>query len=296
VSGKISLDHRFTDDFMAYVAYNRGFKSGLFNVVSIFAPLDPPVKPETLDAVSIGEKAEFLDHRLRINAEAFYYKFKNIQVQSVVNGTSHASNAAKATLKGLEIDVTAVPAEHLTLTGSIGVEEGKFDEFPDGAYVVYDPVHGGNCALSPTNTCGLVPGGPGAPPGYTGTSWSLAGNKTPNTPPFSASLSAKYDIPTSVGPFDVNVAWNHTGNYYFSPDNGQGQIGPSQPSFDKQKLLDIINASIGWTSENGHMGVRLWGKNISDVHYLAFGIETSDLTSWSAAPPRTFGITLSSHF
>jgi iron complex outermembrane receptor protein len=168
-----------------------------------------------------------LDHRLRINAEAFYYKFKNIQVQSVVNGTSHASNAAKATLEGLEID-----------------------EFPDGAYVVYDPVHGGNCALSPTNSCGLVPGGPGAPPGYNGTTWSLAGNKTPNTPPFSASLSVKYDIPTRIGPFDMNLAWNHTGNYYFSPDNGQGQIAPSQPSF-KQKLLDIINASIGWTSESG---------------------------------------------
>ncbi|MET0164367.1 MAG: TonB-dependent receptor, partial [Vicinamibacterales bacterium] len=30
---RVSLDHQFTDDVMAYVAYNRGFKSGMFNAV-----------------------------------------------------------------------------------------------------------------------------------------------------------------------------------------------------------------------------------------------------------------------
>ena len=128
-SGKVSLDYRFTNDIMGYLAYNRGFKSGVFNVVSIFAPQDPPVKPEKLDAYTIGEKAEFLDHRLRVNTEAYYYKFTNIQEQVVMQDTSHAVNAAKATMEGLELEVTALPAVRWSVTGSIGLEKAYFNDY-----------------------------------------------------------------------------------------------------------------------------------------------------------------------
>jgi len=300
-SGKISLDYHFTDDVMGYVAYNRGFKSGLFNVVSLFTPVGPPVKPETLDAFSIGEKAEFLDHRVRLNTEAFYYDYSNIQVQAVINGSSFTTNAAKATMKGIEFDATVIPVQHLTLTGSIGIEEGHYGDFPNGYYLVYNAVNGGNCvfpaATSAGPNCGLKAGGPGFPPHYnaaTGT-WNLSGNKVPNLPPFSASLTAKYDIPTAMGDFDLNLAWNHTGNYYFNADNGQGQVAPSSPANNKQPILDLLNGSLSWTSKNDMYSASLWGKNITNVQYLSFGIETGFLTSWSVAPPRTFGITLGLH-
>jgi hypothetical protein len=50
--------------------YSRSFKSGLFNpVVLPGAPIDKAVDPETLDAYTVGLKSEYLQHRLRVNAE-----------------------------------------------------------------------------------------------------------------------------------------------------------------------------------------------------------------------------------
>ncbi len=296
-SGKLSLEYRFTDDFMGYIAYNRGFKSGLFNTVSILSPLDPPVKPEILNAYTIGEKGEFWDHRLRINSEAFLYKFQDIQEQVIVQNSSHAVNAAAATMYGFELDVTAVPITHLTVTAAFGVEKGYFTNYPNGAYNVYNPVTGGNpCVLSATNSCGLVPGGPGAPPNYNGTTWNLAGNKTPNTPPFSSSLQGTYDIPTSFGVIDLNAIYNHIDGYFFNPDNGQGQIPPSSPQNNKQPISNLLNASVGWTAPNDHLMVRAWGKNLTGQHYYAFAVEDGNLTQYTPAPPLTFGINFTERF
>jgi iron complex outermembrane receptor protein len=302
-SGRFDIRYQFTDDLAAYVAYNRGFKSGVFNVVSILAQLDPPVKPEYIDAYTIGEKAEFLNHRLRVNTEAYLYKFKDIQEQVIVNNTSHAVNAARATLKGAELEVTGLPVPHLSITGSASVESAYFTDYPDGVFFVYDAVHGGNCTVGATNSCGVVPGGPGAPPGFSGKgtaanpyTWNLAGNHLPNAPPYAFSISAKYDLPTSSGNWDYNVAVNHIGGYYFEPDNGQGQIAPSRASNDRQPLTNLVNASVGWTSLDGTLAVRLWGMNLAQRQYYAFNDTEGNATQYSAAPPRTYGITFTEHF
>jgi iron complex outermembrane recepter protein len=74
---RLVLDHQFTPDIMAYAGYNRGFKSGLFNAVVLpGAPIDEPIDPETLDAYTVGIKSEYLDGRLRVNIEAFYYDYR----------------------------------------------------------------------------------------------------------------------------------------------------------------------------------------------------------------------------
>src|SRR5262249_26204484 len=74
---RLVLDHSLAPDMMAYVGYSRGFKSGLFNpVVLPGAPIDAAVNPETLDAYTVGLKSEYLQHRLRVNIEGFYYNYK----------------------------------------------------------------------------------------------------------------------------------------------------------------------------------------------------------------------------
>ena len=112
-SGRLSLDHEFLPDLMGYISYNRGFKSGTFNaVVTPGSTIGPPVQPETLDDYSFGEKAEFFDHRLRVNSEAFWYAYKNIQVTRIVAGGTALSNAARATIKGLDVDAASLREVH----------------------------------------------------------------------------------------------------------------------------------------------------------------------------------------
>jgi iron complex outermembrane recepter protein len=277
LSGRASIDHQFTDDIMGYISYNRGFKSGTFNTIVIplpaaFSPSIPPaVRPETLDDYSIGEKAEFFDHRLRLNTEAFYYTYRNIQINEILAGVSYLSNAAAATIKGVDVNATIVPVDGLTLTAGVELLDGHYTSYPNGLLWVYDL---GPCASNCTQTA------------------NLAGNKTIYTPPFSLNLTADYIYPTSVGQFDFTVAYNHGGDYFFDPDNGKGQISPS---YDKQPALNIVNASVLWTPGSGMFDVRLWGKNITGVKYISFGDEDAFNTQYSPAPPATYGVTLCVH-
>jgi len=293
---RIILDHQFSDNVMGYIGYNRGFKSGLFNpVVLPGARIDQPVQPETLDSYTAGAKTEFLDHRLRVNAEAFYYKYKNIQVDEILSGVTHITNAAAATIKGVDVDITAVPADRITLTASFEALDGHYTSFPNGQYFVYNAVTGGNCTLTPTNPCGVVPGGAGAPPGYNGTSWNLAGNRTIQSPTFSATIQAGYKIPTQVGPFNTAISYSHKGAYFSDSDNGKGQVG--RPiNGDQTKATNIVNASVSWTSVDEHWSLRAWGKNLTGQQYSAFTLEDAFTTQYSPAPPRTYGLTASLHF
>src|SRR5262249_55408498 len=104
---RLILDSQLTPDIMTYLGYNRGFKSGLYNTVVLAgAPIDTPVDPEKLDSYTAGLKSEFLDHRLRVNLEGFYYKYKNIQVEQILTGVTHITNAAAATIKGIDLDIS----------------------------------------------------------------------------------------------------------------------------------------------------------------------------------------------
>ena len=337
VTGRLSFDHQFTDDIMGYVAWNRGFKSGLFNTIIppnftpalILAPpaptIDPPVKPEKIDATSVGMKSQFFNNRLRFNTDIFHYKYKNLQLQSIFlipgGGTATLlTNAAAATMKGIDIDITAVPIQNLTLTAGFELMEGRYDDFPNGQYNIALPT-GGNCAFAlgaiitapmagapagTPNTIGTCIGA--LPPNYSGSmavgqptgTWNLRGNHTIQTPPFSANFTASYVVPFATGSLGFTANFYHSGNYYADADNGLGQIpvSPTQlagPSIstqanNKQGLVDIINASIAWTANDDKWNARLWGKNLGDTRYWSFANETGTVTKNTPAPPRTYGI------
>lgn len=289
------LDRQLAPDVMAYLGYNRGFKSGLFNpVVLPGSPIDAPVNPETLSAYTAGVKSEYLQHRLRVNVEGFYYDYRNIQVEQILSAVSHITNAARATIRGVDLNVAVVPVDHLTLNLSLEAMQGLYGSFPDGTFFVYNPATGGNCtyvaaaAAAPPACSGAMP------PHFNNATgnWDLKGNHTIQTPPFSLSLTAQYEIHTPVGPLDWNLSWSHTGNYYASADNGKGQIAPSSPANDRQRLIDVLNASVGWTSPNQNRELRLWVKNLTNLKYWSYADEISFATFYSPAPPRTYGFTL----
>ena len=355
VTARLVLDYQFTDDVMAYVGFNKGFKSGLFNTIlspgpsranaaaypatvtctnegnkvysvtlpaSFPAPappcLDPPVSPEKINAYTVGFKSQWLDDRVRINAEAFYYDYKGLQLQQVVQvpnsilTTTVLTNAAGATIKGVDLDVIYKPVSRLTLTGSLQLQEGRYDDFPNGQFFVTNPL-GGNCAFTATlngvlPTCGGRPIG-AIPPNYvpgtatTPSSWNLKGNHTVQTPPFSANVTATYDIPVSTGDLSLTLHFSHSGNYWSEPSNGEGQVdlGPtalsrSNPLAEKQGSVDLLNASIQWTSSDDKYTVRLWGKNIANEEYFLFNNSTATVTKKVPAPPRTFGVNLTARF
>jgi len=291
---RASLDHHFSSDIMGYVSYNRGFKSGVYNLiqgpsrVSPFGapvPIAPPVRPEVLDAYAIGMKSEFLDHSVRVDVEGFYYRYSNLQVIEVQSGAAKTVNAAAAKIKGVDLDIEVVPLPRLTLAGGVSVLDGRYKSFPNGQENLPNPPNAAipypaGCPLPPPV---LVP----TVPGNTQIACNLAGHRTIDSPTVSSTLSSDYRLPVPIGEIDFNVAWSHTASYFFEPDNGLA----------KQPAVDMVDASIGLAAAKGRWDMRVWGKNLLQKHYYSYAVEGSlQGNVYSGAPPRTFGVTASMHF
>jgi iron complex outermembrane recepter protein len=286
VTGRVTLDYHFSDDLMAYIGYNSGFKSGVYNLFA-FGNV-PPVEPEELDAYTLGIKSEFLDSKLRLNAEVFYYDYTNIQVQTTVGGSAVITNAGAATIEGFELSLNAVPTENLTIIASIAITDGEYDEFMNGP--AFFPGAPDDPVAIPSGGCVGVP--PYPTPGPTRSvsqvPCNLAGMDTINTQPFSGNISILYSMVAGDIPVDLALSWYHTDKYYFEPHNY---------SDVEQPVTDIINASMRLSLANDQYGLFFWGKNLTDEEYYTYvATGTGSGTKMSAAPPRTYGVTLEAHF
>lgn len=120
------------DKTMAYATISRGFKGGGFlNNASKAAAASIAYNPETVTNFEVGYKAEFLDHTVRWNSALFLMKYKNLQVQQTLASClcNVVSNAASATIKGIESELQVAPSKsfHAWLNGSY--LDPTYDEF-----------------------------------------------------------------------------------------------------------------------------------------------------------------------
>lgn len=254
---RASLDHRFSPELLVYASYNRGFKSGGFNGQT---PTDPPYKPESIDAYEVGAKTDLFDRHLRIDASAFYYNYRDIQVTRYTGTNQTYYNGAAARVYGLDVDFEARLSRSLTLSGGMTVMHDRFTSFPN--------------AIISTQV----------PTGVLVTTGSAKGNRLPQTADFSATITANYHVPVSVGELGLDVSYTYNDGYYMQPDNIL-----RQPSYD------LLSAGIGLTLRNGLSG-RLWGRNLLNTTIFntlqAGGFDSN--ASYQA--PRTYGVTVGVKF
>lgn len=286
---RVSLDQRVSEDAKVYAGFSRGFKSGVYNLAAISpSPLPtssfaPPVQPEVLDAYTAGFKSEWLDRRLRINGEAFYYDYRNIQVTTLQTGGTLLLNGAAARVKGVEFEVQAIPVPGLTITASGTYMHARFKDFADGP--TFFPVWTGATPIAIPAGCGNIayPTQSGANP-LQQRACSLSGNRMGHAPDFTSTIAVNYTTATPYGEISFNVGYTHTSPYYFEPDNLYAT---------RQKTTDLLNASLGWQI-NDHIGVRIHGKNLTARKYYSYVAEsTTSGVKYSPAEPRTYGITMS---
>ncbi|SCW72219.1 iron complex outermembrane recepter protein [Sphingobium faniae] len=259
---RAALDYEFVDNIHSYISYNRGIKSGGFDLLN---PGGAPYRPEILDAFEAGLKSELFDRRLRLNISGFVYKYKDIQVAANPNGVIVTANGPRATIKGVDADFELAVTSGLRLSGGLGYTHGKFDRFPDA--VVYGP--DGSQVFDPD-----------------GSALDVTGNQTSRTPKFTANLGAIYTIETSAGKFGLSGSYYHNSGFYWDVDNRL-----------RAPKYDLFGASISWTDTSGVFGVRLWGENLTDEAYHTQGVSggsIGDTVVYGA--PRTYGVTLTGRF
>jgi iron complex outermembrane recepter protein len=256
---RFALNQELSQDVSVYGSASRGFKSGGFNIVGVGAV--PAYSPEVLDAYEVGLKSQLLDRRLRFNISAYLYKFKNIQVQLTQVGGENTANAAAATLKGIDVDFQALLFEGFTLSGAAGYAKGEYDSYPGATGFPASPSQGGVFVFD------------------------ASGQRTVYTPKFSGNIAANYTTETDIGKLSFDASFVHSDSVFVQPTN-RGKL----PSYN------VVNGSISWRTPDDRYGVRLWAANLFDERYIATLLESGLGDLQVAAPPRTFGITLSTKF
>ena len=130
---RVSLDYAFSEDDMVYASWSRGFRSGGFNGRATTPSSIGPYDPEQVDSFEIGLRSMSFDGRLVFNATLFRALYKNKHESEIYQfgaaTETVVNNAAKATINGLEIESRLAMTENLQLRLSVGMIDGKYDEF-----------------------------------------------------------------------------------------------------------------------------------------------------------------------
>jgi iron complex outermembrane recepter protein len=263
---RVVVDHHFTTDILGYLSYNRGFNSGYFNQAStggFTQAANPVVKPEIIDAYEVGTKTEFLDHRFRANASAFWYQYKDLQQQIYEGAALITVNAAAARIRGVDMDLEARPISALTVAAGV--------EFLDAVYLSYP-----NSPSYSTDIAGALVSAPG----------DASGNRIPYTPRWSYNVRASYVLDLPVGDFDTSAALSYTGSWYADPSN-----------YFREPSHSLVNLSETWTASDKRNHVSLWSRNLTNKYYdVGINMLAPIGPVGNPGEPRTFGITVGHHF
>ena len=183
VSGLISYEWNVSDDIFAFATYSRGFRAGgltdegptqVVNGVPEF--VSATYDPEYIDNYEIGIRADLLDKRLRVNMTAFFMDATDLQMTEVLEAGSSDTvtrNAGKATINGIEGEITAALNEYVTLGLDFGFLDTRIDDAP------------------PPSGTGLIP--------------VQVGDNLTNAPESSYSVNLDFVFPLTSGALAANV-------------------------------------------------------------------------------------------
>jgi iron complex outermembrane recepter protein len=125
---KFGLDMRLRAGTFGYVSATRGFKSGGFNLTSPEAGRG--YAPEWAWSYEGGLKTTVAGGRARFNAAVFQTDYSDLQVQTAIRpGVIDISNAAAATIRGVELEGMARLTSKLHLGGHAAWLDAIYDRY-----------------------------------------------------------------------------------------------------------------------------------------------------------------------
>lgn len=189
----VSLSWKMNEDVMFYGTYSEGYRDGSYAARftgAVPTPL-PNYDPEYVTNFEFGMKSTFMDGRVRLNVAAFTMDYEDMQVNAASNEVATSStkeNLGDATIKGLEIELKALMTDRFTL----GVNYGMLDDEID-------------------NLKGVL---------VSNTVTITEDNDLPNTPDYTLSLMAQYDLPLASGAnLSLRADYVRKDDYYSRPEN-----------------------------------------------------------------------------
>jgi iron complex outermembrane receptor protein len=272
---------RPVENVSVYAKVVTGYKAGGSNEAS--PTFTRTVGPESVTSYELGVKSDLFDRRLRVNLAGFYAKYKDLQLDISADAQdaslSDTFNVGRATVKGLEADITAVPVTGLTLQASYAYTTSKITDVLAPAGSIFDPVVN---PATPTRVGQDISG-------YF---------ELPFTPKNSVRLSADWEI-GEIGPGKLTAHADYTWKDKVFTTAGDGPSVPFGRDAPVNDSYTLVDARLSYRIDRGEgrsISVALWGKNILDKRYPGFVIGSgSIITGYSSqaisyGDPATYGV------
>ncbi len=267
-------DYKVTDKVLIFANYKKGYKPGGINPILIglggtVNSIGFLYKPEFVRTTELGIKTEWGAGNIRghLNATGYINKYTDIQANvPLLLGnltTGGTGNAAKATIKGIELEGDIRFGKLLSINAGYAYTDAHYDR-----YVL-------PTLPTPTDLTNL-------PFVYTPKSQ------------FNVSANLTLPLPDSVGKIVLS------GNYAWKGRTYVGDTDPTQP-FSFVPAYGLAGARIDWNNffNNGHMDLSFFVTNLTDKTYRTNVIQQYNATGYSTAifgEPRMFGASLRARF
>ncbi|MFN8628511.1 MAG: TonB-dependent receptor [Candidatus Binatia bacterium] len=284
ISPMFDVAYQWTDEVMTYFRISRGFTGGGFNPGAPLPVLFTTFDPETLWAFESGFKSEWLNKRVRINADGFFSYYNDLQV-SVFHASpnlgsfSVVGNADRAEIWGMEFEAAAIPVRGLEATVNYSFLSPTYTKWRDQKFdannqPIFDP--SGDPVLE-----------------------DVADKRAfPFSPRNQATVALTYTAPpTASGIFSAHIETYWQDKVDFITNNqtpgAQAMVGWAYA---------LVNGRLAYTGiplQKGNLDLALYARNLFDRKYRSFGIDFGAGLGYAGnvyGNPRTFGLQLTYNF
>ena len=259
------LEFDVAENSMLYASYKTGYKNGGLNIQGTVPPT--PFDPEEVKAYTLGSKNRFMNNRLQLNAEAYYYDYTGYQVfcridvydpftDSII-GAMNVINADKGTNSGLDISTDFMVTANDRVSASLAYMKTEFGEL----------------TIPANGLAGLD-------------AYDVTGSDLPQSPHWSGTLGYEHVFTLDSGAtISPRIQTKISTGYWAQHE--QKLAGCWQPHYRMSSIY------INYTSPDGKYTASLWGKNLENSVVTNY---VWPLYRRSISDPRTTGITFSVRF
>jgi iron complex outermembrane receptor protein len=307
VTYRVAIEHDFGDDSLFYASFETGYRAGGYNLTIG----KETYEPEYIDAFTIGTKNRFLDNRLELNAEAFYWEYEDqilaaLGIDANGNNSFYSRNVGESTIAGLEVDFQYLAAENTLVRGGVQFLDTEYENFVYNQNDLSDDTEDPPNFLTPVTGCeytqvvnstSSIAGAPGV----------IVRDQDENGDPTPV---RSYDIDCSgeEALFSPKVSVNLGLDQTYILDNGaitasfdlrhrdERWVGFGFLPGSKADSVTTLDASLSYENDNGLL-ITLYGRNLSDEYIPAtFQVGAGSVAGTALEPPRTLGLRVSYDF
>jgi iron complex outermembrane receptor protein len=271
VTWHAGLEYDLAENSLLYASWDSGYHAGGF----AFAEIKPTYEPETISAYSIGSKNRFLNNRLQLNLEGFYWLYTNQQISHGgidLNGANvfYTDNAGSSTIQGLEAQLKYLVTSHTVFTIDTQYLGAVYDTF------TYQTPAGGtngppvtSCPYSQTDAAHYTV--------------NCAGKTPPHSPKWSGNIAIEQTV--DLGDYALTGTAGASGQ-------SASMLGFEMLPVEVQKTYAEANLSVGLTPAKGQWSVTAFVNNLTNRRPYGSEYYASPLgvVGATVGPPRTEGV------